>query len=89
MDGWIKGAFFAAYALGQLPAGYLAGRFGWANMWGNMGAAIGIWVLPFVIRTLDRNGDWHEGLLFCAAAFVIAGLFCLGFNAEDRVEDAA
>jgi len=63
--------------------------FGWANMWGNMGAAIGIWVLPFVIRTLDRNGDWHEGLLFCAAAFVISGLFCLGFNSEDRVEDAA
>jgi ACS family glucarate transporter-like MFS transporter len=28
MDGWIKGAFFAAYAIGQLPAGYLAVRFG-------------------------------------------------------------
>jgi MFS family permease len=63
--------------------------FGWANMWGNMGAAIGIWVLPFVIRSLDNNGDWHEGLLFCAAAFVLSGLFCLGFDAEKRVEELA
>ncbi len=63
--------------------------FGWANMWGNMGAAIGIWVLPVVIRSLDRNGDWSEGLIFCAVAFVLSGLFCLGFNAEDRMEEAA
>lgn len=62
--------------------------FGWANMWGNMGAAIGIWVLPFVIKSLDRNGDWREGLIFCAAAFVVSGLFCLGFNAEKRIEGA-
>jgi len=60
--------------------------FGWANMWGNLGAAIGIWVLPFVIRSLDTNGDWSEGLIFCAGAFVLSGLFCLGFNAEDRME---
>lgn len=60
--------------------------FGWANMWGNMGAAVGIWVLPVVIKTLDRNGDWREGLIFCAVAFVVSGLFCLGFNAEKRME---
>ena len=60
--------------------------FGWANMWGNMGAAIGIWVLPVVIKTLDHNGDWREGLIFCAVAFVVSGLFCLGFNAEKRIE---
>lgn len=63
--------------------------FGWANMWGNMGAAIGIWVLPVVIKSLDRNGDWSEGLIFCAVAFVLSGLFCLGFNAEDRMDEAA
>lgn len=63
--------------------------FGWANMWGNMGAAIGIWVLPVVIKALDRNGDWSEGLIFCAAAFILSGVFCLGFNAEDRMETAA
>lgn len=59
--------------------------FGWANMWGNLGAAIGIWVLPVLINTWDRNGDWREGLLFCASAFVLSGLFCLGFNPEDRM----
>lgn len=62
--------------------------FGWANMWGNMGAAVGIWVLPVVIKALDRNGDWREGLIFCAVAFVVSGLFCLGFNAEKRMEEA-
>lgn len=61
--------------------------FGWANMWGNMGAAVGIWVLPVVIKTLDTNGDWSEGLIFCAMAFVVSGLFCLGFNAERRMAD--
>jgi MFS family permease len=60
--------------------------FGWANMWGNMGAAIGIWVLPVVIKGLDQNGDWSEGLIFCSVAFAVSGLFCLGFNAEDRME---
>ncbi len=60
--------------------------FGWANMWGNLGAAIGIWVLPVVIKNLDRNGDWSEGLIFCAGAFVLSGFFCLGFNAEKRME---
>jgi sugar phosphate permease len=61
--------------------------FGWANMWGNMGAAIGIWVLPVVIKGLDQNGDWSEGLIFCAVAFAVSGLFCLGFNAEDRMPE--
>lgn len=59
--------------------------FGWANMWGNMGAAIGIWVLPVLIKTWDKNGDWSEGLVFCAVAFVLSGLFCLGFNPEKRM----
>lgn len=86
-------AFSTDFGLPALWAGLqeMCGRhtpplFGWANMWGNMGAAVGIWVLPFVIRFLDRNGDWKEGLIFCAVAFVVSGLFCLGFNAEDRVE---
>lgn len=59
--------------------------FGWANMWGNMGAAIGIWVLPVLIKNWDANGDWREGLIFCASAFVLSGIFCLGFNPEKRM----
>jgi MFS family permease len=59
--------------------------FGWANMWGNMGAAIGIWVLPVLIKNWDANGDWREGLIFCASAFVLSGIFCLGFNPGKRM----
>ncbi len=86
-------AFSADFGLPALWAGLqeMCGRhtpplFGWANMWGNMGAAIGIWVLPVVIKGLDQNGDWSEGLIFCAVAFVLSGLFFLGFNAEERME---
>ena len=87
-------AFSTDFGLPALWAGLqeMCGKhtplFGWANMWGNMGAAIGIWVLPVVIKTLDQNGDWREGLIFCASAFVISGLFCLGFNSERRIEGA-
>jgi MFS family permease len=63
--------------------------FGWANMWGNMGAAIGIWVLPALIKAWDRNGDWREGLIFCACAFVLSGLFCLGFDPGKRMPQDA
>jgi MFS family permease len=59
--------------------------FGWANMWGNLGAAIGIWVLPVLIKNWDANGDWREGLIFCASAFVLSGIFCLGFNPGKRM----
>jgi MFS family permease len=63
--------------------------FGWANMWGNLGAAIGIWVLPVLIKNWDANGDWREGLIFCACAFVLSGLFCLGFNPGKRMPQEA
>lgn len=59
--------------------------FGWANMWGNLGAAIGIWVLPLLNQRLDTDGNWMEALIFCAVAFVLSGLFCLGFDAEKRL----
>ncbi len=87
-------AFTTDFGLPALWAGLqeMCGRhtpplFGWANMWGNLGAAIGTWVLPMVIVKWDTNGDWEEGLIFCAIAFALSGLFCLGFNAEQRVEE--
>lgn len=89
-------AFSTDFGLPALWAGLqeMCGRhtpplFGWANMWGNFGAAIGTWVMPVVIKRWDTNGDWQEGLIFCAAAFVLSGIFCLGFNAENRVEPTA
>jgi sugar phosphate permease len=59
--------------------------FGWANMWGNLGAAIGTYLLPVLIMKLDDNGDWSEGLVFCAVAFVLSGVCFLGFNPEKRM----
>ncbi len=89
-------AFTSDFGLPALWAGLqeMCGKhtpplFGWSNMWGNLGAAIGTWVLPMVIKQWDTNGDWREGLVFCAIAFALSGLFFLGFNAEKRVEQEA
>lgn len=63
---------------------------GWANMWGNFGAAAAAKLLPWVLVTLDANGDWQEVFLVCAAAYVVAILARLGMDPRDVVEhDAA
>ena len=59
--------------------------FGWANMWGNFGAAIMPRLFTLVLATFDTNLDYHEGVWFCAAAFVLAGTFALFVNAEKPV----
>ena len=72
-------AFTSDFGLPALWAGLqeMCGKhtpplFGWANMWGNLGAAIAIWVLPVMIKKWDVNGDWTEGLIFCAVALVLS-----------------
>ncbi len=54
-----------------------------------MVAAISIRVQRVMIKAYDRTGDWSEGLIFHATAFVLPGLFSLGFNVEDRMEATA
>lgn len=54
---------------------------GWANMWGNFGAAAIARLVPFVLATWDINHDWHEAFLFFAANFVLSGITALGMNA--------
>ncbi len=56
MDGWIKGAFFAAYALGQLPAGYLAVRFGARSL---MSIYIVLWSI-FTVLTGFATGRYRS-----------------------------
>jgi MFS family permease len=62
--------------------------FGWGNMWGNIGAGLMPLLFTAVLRAWDVNHDYHEGVWLCAAAFVCAGLFALGVNAERPVVEA-
>ncbi len=55
--------------------------FGWANMWGNFGAALQATLAGWVLTTFDRNGDQNELFLACAIAFALAGLLSFGINA--------
>lgn len=59
--------------------------FGWSNMWGNFGAAIQPMLFAMVLKSFDTNHDLREGVYFCAIAFVLAGLFAAGVNAEKPV----
>jgi MFS family permease len=60
---------------------HVAPIFGWANMCGNLGAALAPKLLPWVNAGWDRNGDWQEALLVCAGAFLLSGVMALGINA--------
>ncbi len=59
--------------------------FGWSNMWGNFGAALMPLLFTGVLKAFDTNHDYHEGVWLCAAAFVLAGFFAMGVNAERPV----
>ncbi len=59
--------------------------FGWANMWGNFGAALMPILFAYVISAFDRNHDYSEGILLCAGAFGLAGFAALGINATKPV----
>ena len=65
--------------------------FGWGNMWGNIGAGLMPLLFTATLKAWDVNHDYQEGVWLCAAAFVLAGLFALGVNAETPVvkEDLA
>ncbi len=59
--------------------------FGWANMWGNFGAAIQPKLLTAVLIAYDINHDFHEGIWLHVAAFSVAGILALFVNAEKPV----
>lgn len=76
----------AAWACVQDISGrHQAQIFGWANMWGNFGAAIQPMLFAYVLQKFDYNHDYQEGILFCALAFVLAGLVALGIDAQKAV----
>ena len=69
----------------RISGKHQAQLFGWGNMWGNIGAGLMPLLFTAVLRAYDSNHDYHEGVWLCAIAFVIAGLFALGVNAEKLV----
>jgi sugar phosphate permease len=69
----------------DLGGRYTAPVFGWANMWGNIGAALSPVFIALINKHLDANRDWHEALYFCAAAFVISGLHATRIRADQPI----
>jgi MFS family permease len=63
----------------------IAPIFGWANMWGNFGAALQPILNGWILARFDTNGDWNESLIACACAFALAGVLAFGVNASKPV----
>jgi nitrate/nitrite transporter NarK len=56
--------------------------FGWANMWGNFGAALSAKLVPLLMVYGASQGMGQNLVFFtCAAAFFVAGLAALGMDA--------
>ena len=62
-----------------------AAVFGWANMWGNFGAATTPLLVPIVLESWDQNGDWHEAFYLFSAGYLVAGLCALGINSQRKI----
>lgn len=63
--------------------------FGWANMWGNLGAAAAIAYLPNILTAWDTNHDWHEAFIVGAIGFILAGLAGLGLRPDRQIAGTA
>ena len=61
--------------------------FGWANMWGNFGAAFSSNMVPILMAWGSASGS-GQSLVFigCASAFFIAGLAASGMDATKRLQ---
>lgn len=66
-----------------------AAIFGWANMWGNFGAAVSAKLVPFLL-VYGSSGGTGQSMVFgvCALSFFIAGLSALGMNATKPLKTA-
>ncbi|MGB8170794.1 MAG: MFS transporter [Chthoniobacteraceae bacterium] len=62
--------------------------FGWANMWGNFGAALQANLAGWLLTTFDKKGDQQVLFIACALAFTLAGLLSFGINASKKVAEA-
>ena len=76
----------AMWALMQDISGrHQAQLFGWANMWGNFGAALQPILVGWILVHFDDNHDYQEGMLFCAGALVVSIALAFGIDAQKPV----
>ena len=71
---------------GQLLAGpYVGTLLGWANMFGNFGAALG----PLLLGYLVNHFGWTPALAVNASLYVVSGICWLGIDASVSLVPAA
>ena len=71
----------AVWAFKQDVGGrYVGSILGWGNMWGNLGAAIFIWLLAFIAGE-GPDKAWDLVFITCAASFFLSGVAAIGVNA--------
>jgi ACS family glucarate transporter-like MFS transporter len=59
---------------------------GWANMWGNLGAAIIAVLVPVLIAEGGQEPNWDAAFILCAVGFLVSGLASLGVDASRPIE---
>jgi MFS family permease len=74
-----------AWAYGQDVGGRHVGAvIGWANMWGNLGAAVSPIILTAARSAFadDSTAGWRAAFLTCVAVQAVAGLAAIGIDAS-------
>ena len=79
----------AVWAYAQDVGGRNCGAvMGWANMWGNLGAALSPVVMGYIIGSMAENVErgWHMAFIFCAVVQLIAVVASLGVTADKKID---
>jgi sugar phosphate permease len=59
-----------------------AAVYGWANMWGNFGAAFSAMIVPYLMRWGEASGNGQDFVfIVCGSSFFLAAIFTLGMDA--------
>ena len=79
----------AMWAYGQDVGGKHVGAVvGWANMWGNLGAACSPIVFGYLARMYvdDVEAGWQTAFMVCGSVQIVAAVAALGINASKPLE---
>jgi sugar phosphate permease len=64
---------------------YVGAILGWANMWGNLGAAVAPLLYDFVLGPAPTISAWNVMFIVCACNFVLSGVSALGIDATKPI----
>lgn len=70
----------------DVAAHHVGSVLGWANMWGNFGAAALGRVVPLLIVQTATGPNWDRAFVLCAAGFLISAIASLGIDASRPIE---